>query len=319
MGTPVIGGDTTGAVLEDSGDIVTGDLDDIGFLSGTEDDTFSITGAASYGTATVDPDTGEWAYDLDDSNPVVDALDDGETLEDVFTVLMVDDDGGTDTQDVTITITGVVCFAAGTLIDTARGPRPVENLAPGDLVHTLDHGLQTLRWRGVFAVDAQAMAANGKLHPVRIAAGALGHGLPRADLRVSRQHRVLVSGAAARAAFGADEVLVPAIKLAGLPGIAVEADDTALRYVHLLFDRHEVVFANGAPTESLLATPQALATMPAATGASMPRAPLAAVPARALPGNGREIRAFRARLHDSGAAVLDPAPVTASRRGARRA
>ena len=55
MGAPTIGGDTAGTVAENSGNIVTGDLDDVGILSDTTDDTFSISASADYGTATIDP------------------------------------------------------------------------------------------------------------------------------------------------------------------------------------------------------------------------------------------------------------------------
>lgn len=40
----------------------------------------------------------------------------------------------------------VICFAAGTMIRTARGERPVEKLRVGDLVVTRDNGLQPLAW-----------------------------------------------------------------------------------------------------------------------------------------------------------------------------
>ena len=82
--------------------------------------------------------------------------------------------------------------------------------------------------------------------------------------------------------------------------------------MHLLFDRHEVVLANGAPAESLLAAPGALALMPTTLRDSMPPAPLARVPARALPENGRAIRAFRARLQETGAPPLAVAPAGAA-------
>ncbi len=62
----------------------------------------------------------------------------------------------------------VPCFVAGTPIDTASGPRAIETLRPGDLVRTLDHGLQPLRWIGVRRVTGL-----GSFAPVRIAAGAL--------------------------------------------------------------------------------------------------------------------------------------------------
>ena len=40
------------------------------------------------------------------------------------------------------------CFTAGTLIDTPTGAKPVETLRTGDLVRTLHHGPQSIRWIG---------------------------------------------------------------------------------------------------------------------------------------------------------------------------
>ena len=51
-----------------------------------------------------------------------------------------------------------------------------------------------------------------KVQPVRILAGALGHGMPQRDLLVSRQHRMLVSSAICERMFGLEQVLVSAIK-----------------------------------------------------------------------------------------------------------
>ncbi|WP_101067891.1 Hint domain-containing protein [Roseovarius salinarum] len=298
MGFPVIGGDITGTVTEGSGDLVTGDLDDV-LQPDNPDDTWSITSGASYGTASIDPATGEWSYDLDDSHPAVKALDPGETLTDTFTVLAEDAGGGTDTQQVTITIRGAVCFAAGTLIETETGPRPVESLAAGDRVRTMDNGLQTLRWIGAMPVSTAEMAADPRLAPVRIRAGALGRGLPARDLRVSRQHRVFVRAPQAREAFGSAEALIPAIKLTALPGVRVETAPRAVVYYHLLFDRHEIVFSEGAPTESLLTAPQALNSLPPAARAeimalfpALGHPGYAARPARTVAETGKKVRAF---------------------------
>lgn len=263
MGTPVIGGDTTGAVLEDSGALVSGDLNDVGIGTGNTDDVWSIAAAATYGAATINPSTGEWTYDLDDSNPFVDALDPGETLIDTFTVLMTDTSGAgngqTDTQVVTITITGVVCLTSGALIETGDGERPIESLEAGDLIVT-QSGPKEIAWIGRRVIELDELAQNPKLLPIRIKAGALGNGLPRRDLLVSRQHRMLVKSAIAKRMFGVDEVLVPAIKLTGLPGIYIDASVERVEYFHLLFDRHEIIYAEGAPTESLLTGPEALKT-----------------------------------------------------------
>lgn len=156
---------------------------------------------------------------------------------------------------------GIVCFAAGTLIATPRGPRPVERLRPGDRVTTLDRGPQPVRWAGRRALNAHQLAANPKLRPIRIQAGALAPGVPTRDLLVSRQHRLLVGSKRIARRLGAWEVLVAAKQLVGRKGVEVAADVTAVSYHHLLFDRHEILIANGAPAESLYPGPQALAAL----------------------------------------------------------
>jgi len=297
MGSPTIGGETTGTVLEGSGSIVTGDLDDVNAFTGANDDTWSISSAAGYGTATINATTGVWSYDLTDSNPVVKALDPGDTLTDVFTVTMLDADGRTDTQDVTITINGAVCFASGTLIDTDEGPIPIESLKSGQRIITADHGSQPLRWIGSITFSAGQLRDQEKLCPILIEAGALGPGCPSRALSVSRQHRMLVRSAAAQDASRSGEALIPAIQLVGLPGITVERDRAGITYYHLLFDAHEVVFGNGAPSESLLLGPQALRSLPAQSLAEIAtlfpeiRDPgYTAQPARRLAKSGRQMR-----------------------------
>lgn len=145
----------------------------------------------------------------------------------------------------------VPCFVAGTMIDTATGPVAVEQVRPGDLVMTADRGLQAVRWVGLRRFSARAIAATPELRPIRIAAGALGEGLPRADLLVSPQHRVLVRSRIAQKMFGTIEVLVAAKQLLRLDGIDIVNGLTDLVYVHLMLDQHEVIFANGAASETL--------------------------------------------------------------------
>ena len=136
----------------------------------------------------------------------------------------------------------VPCFVAGTRIATAKGLYPVENLRPGDLVVTRDNGMQAVRWIGEITVPAL-----GDHAPIRFMAGAMGNDRV---LEVSPNHRMLVEGWKAEIYFGEEEVLIAAKHLVN--------GDTILRcprgevtYVHLLFDQHEVIFAEGAAVESL--------------------------------------------------------------------
>lgn len=151
-----------------------------------------------------------------------------------------------------------LCFGKGTLIATKTGKRPVEKLQPGDVVATASGGYVVLRRVFHTKLTAPELAKRPNLRPVRIMAGAMGLGLPARDLLVSRQHRMLVSSRIAQRMFGARDVLVAAIKLAELPGIFVDEQITPVDYFHLLFDRHEVILAEGTPSESLFTGPEAL-------------------------------------------------------------
>jgi hypothetical protein len=145
----------------------------------------------------------------------------------------------------------LTCYLRGTLVRTPDGERRVEDLRPGDLVVTRDNGPQPVRWIG-----CSTALAEGRLAPVRIAKGALGKGLPERDLLVSRQHRMLLSSPIIERMFGVPEVLVPAVKLLGLPGVDVVEDGSQVDYFHILTQRHEIILAEGAASETLLTGPQ---------------------------------------------------------------
>ena len=144
------------------------------------------------------------------------------------------------------------CFAAGTLIEAEGGPRPVETLRAGDLVLTADHGLQPVRWAGQRAVTGRDQMA-----PILIRAGALGN---YRDMRVSPQHRMLVADWRAEMYFARTQVLVAAKHLVNGTTIRPAPCDR-ITYVHLAFDRHEVIFAEGCPTESLHLAAESLAAL----------------------------------------------------------
>ncbi len=199
-----------------------------------------------------------------------------------------------------------VCFAQGTQIATPMGCRPVESLAAGDMVSCVDGGQRAIRWIG-----SRRVAATGAMRPVRIAAGALGAGLPARDLVVSQQHRVLSCSPVAARMFGVSQVLIAAKKLVGLPGIALAEDLEQIAYWHFLCDRHEVVMANGAPAEALFAGDQAcIALGPHAVAEIRSQCPDLAwrfegdVPSRPLPPPGRQ-RAFARRLMKNAKPVIE--------------
>lgn len=155
----------------------------------------------------------------------------------------------------------VTCYTRGTLITTDQGELPVEALRPGCRVLTLDSGYQTLALPVSRVVEKRDLEKNPKLYPVRITAGALGAGLPKRDLWVSRQHRMVAQSDVVRRMLGAAAVLVAAIRLTKMPGIFVDSTIERVEYFHLIFERHEVIFAEGAPAESFLMNADAQRTL----------------------------------------------------------
>lgn len=144
-----------------------------------------------------------------------------------------------------------ICFANGTLIQCEAGPRRIEALTVGDRVMTQHNGLQTIRWIGQITFSGDQLRADPSKRPIRIAAGALGDGLPLRDLRLSRQHRVVVASSIVHRMTGQPEVLVAAHRLTALPRISLVCPKKGVTYYHILLDQHDVVFANGMPAESL--------------------------------------------------------------------
>jgi hypothetical protein len=71
------------------------------------------------------------------------------------------------------------------------------------------------------------------------------------DLRVSPQHRMLLDGWKAELLYGETEVLAAATHLVNDQSILREVCDR-VEYFYILFDRHEIIFANGAPAESFM-------------------------------------------------------------------
>lgn len=151
-----------------------------------------------------------------------------------------------------------ICFTRGVRIKTITGERPIESLKTRDLVLTMDNGYQPIRWIGSRLLLRDTLQANPALLPVRIAASALGRDLPQRDMLVSRQHRILLRSKIARNMFGCPEVLVAAKDLVFLQGIDEVEDIEQVEYWHFMFDKHQVVYAEGAAAESLFTGPEAL-------------------------------------------------------------
>ena len=155
--------------------------------------------------------------------------------------------------------TDFICYAAGTRILTEYGKVPVEKLAPGDRVVTLDRGLQPIRWTNSSEQPLENTAEDKR--PVLIEAGALGPSVPKRDLVVSPQHRILIGGQQQLPHLSDTEALASAKTLTSLRRIRHMNGKRQIQWVHFACDRHEVVRANGCWSESLLLGAMALRAM----------------------------------------------------------
>jgi Ca2+-binding RTX toxin-like protein len=152
----------------------------------------------------------------------------------------------------------ITCFTPGSLATTVHGLVAVEDLRVGDRVLTRDMGFQPIVWTGAQMLSEVTLLVEPRFRPVRIAAGALGYGIPARDMVVSPQHRMLFSGARAEVLFGESEVLVPARHLVGRPGITVE-ERGPVTYIHFMCASHQIVLVDGCWSESFQPGDQSLA------------------------------------------------------------
>ncbi|MCH4022381.1 MAG: Hint domain-containing protein [Acetobacter sp.] len=136
---------------------------------------------------------------------------------------------------------GTPCFCRGTLIETERGEIAVEDLAIGDRVRTASGTLRPIRWIGHRSYSGPFVRGNRNVLPIVIRAGALGDGLPRRDLSVSPLHAMALEG-----------VLIPAVCLINGVSILQAERINQVSYFHVELDTHDILLAEGAPSESFV-------------------------------------------------------------------
>lgn len=152
-------------------------------------------------------------------------------------------------------------FARGTMITLSDGSqRAIEQIVPGLEVLTRDHGRQAVRWIG-----HAHLRAVGATAPVVISKGKLGN---EGDLVVSQHHRVFLYHRERVAGMTSSELLVQARDL-------IDGETVYLReggfvdYFSLVFDRHEIIYAEGVPSESLMVNEATISRLPPEIAAEM--------------------------------------------------
>ena len=282
------GGD--GADIIDGGggdDSLTGGLGDDSLTGGEGDDDFVLT--SSGGADTVadfdlsDDDANGYYNDQLDVSDLGGGTGAGGAVR-AFDVVVTDDGSGnallTFPEGETLVLEGVApgqintapqmfaagipCFTPGIRIATARGLVPAEQIRLGDLLQTADNGYQPVIWTGARDVGTAELAARPELRPVLLQAGGL-LGNDR-DLLVSPQHRFLVGhSAAGRALLGEEQFLrakfMPELRQSRA---RIAQGVPAVRYIHIMTEAHQVIFAEGVATETFWPGPQAVLGLTAA-------------------------------------------------------
>jgi hypothetical protein len=132
----------------------------------------------------------------------------------------------------------VFCFAAGTRVATPKGDVAVEAVAIGDLVLTEDGRAVPVKW-----VGRQTRAPRfQRLRLIRVAAGALGGGLPARDLVLTADHALMLDG-----------LLVNAGALVNGSSIT-EVANLPERFTvsHIETEDHDIILAEGTPAETFI-------------------------------------------------------------------
>lgn len=147
-----------------------------------------------------------------------------------------------------------VAFTRGTMITLGDGRQcPVEDLRPGDKVLTRDHGAQPVRW-----VGQRTVRAVGPFAPVVISKGTYAN---ESDLIVSQHQRLFLYQRSEHRLTETAELFVKALHLVDDEAVFIRTGGF-VDYFHLVFDQHEIIYAECIPTESLLINERTLGALP---------------------------------------------------------
>lgn len=163
---------------------------------------------------------------------------------------------GTDRADAAVKFAQLTCarFTRGTHITLASGAQtPIEDLVIGTRVLTRNNGPQPVRWVGQSTVRAV-----GDFAPICIRAGALNNDR---DLIVSPDHRLFIYQRKDRLGAGRAELLVKVRHLVNGDTVVVQ-DGGFVDYFELLFDSHQIIYAEGIAAESMLIDTRTTASVP---------------------------------------------------------
>jgi Hint domain len=181
------------------------------------------------------------------------------------------------------------CFLRGTQIWTPLGEKRIEDLRVNNLVVTSLGEAKPIQWISARRHERRpGQKWADEIAPIRVARSALGPNTPHRDLYLSRYHCLYLDG-----------VLIPVVDLINDSTIARyrTEDLREIEYFHIKLERHSVIYAEGAPCETLLG---AAAAASENVEFSLPEKPAAPI----LGYNGRRAM-LRGRLRSAISPLID--------------
>ena len=144
-------------------------------------------------------------------------------------------------SNINIGATFPICFATGTQIATPTGNQAVETLKIGDTIRTADGRAVPIKWIGRQTLFP-AFNPSARRSLVRVAAGALGGGLPERDLTVTADHALLIDGLLINAGALVNGTTVTEVPRAGL--------GQSYTVYHIETETHDIILAEGTAAET---------------------------------------------------------------------
>jgi Hint domain len=139
----------------------------------------------------------------------------------------------------TITLTAA-CYVRGARILSDRGNVAIEDLKIGDRVMTRSGETRPIIWIGQRKVDCASHPKPELVWPICVSRNAFGENLPERDLWLSPGHNVFSEG-----------VIMPIEALINEKTVTQHRLQS-VEYWHIELDAHDIVFAEGLPSESYL-------------------------------------------------------------------
>lgn len=137
------------------------------------------------------------------------------------------------------------CMLKGTTITTANGGRKVEELAAGEVLPTMFGAVRPVQWIARYIMTRQNPAKPWAeaLWPIHVLPSAIAPGVPNADLYLSPEHAMLIGGSLVTAGSLVNDITIRRFD----PGAC-----DRLEYFHVKVEGHDVIYADGAPIETML-------------------------------------------------------------------